>query len=579
MPSLGAAELFKLLKGSFDEYNSGDLSSGESPSARFLDSYSRWIGDDGNLSFRFDHGFITINNEYLENEIHNTDDARWFADACTERKIFELTFAPDVSADELTVLMEVFAKEAFFFSDHTVATQYLAAQNVKQIQANPPNLEDSFYGASPLSARSRFSAKQLEYTNDELVEPAHIESARSLFISNEDRERLSRDITGLIQEGALGRVAQALTLIRNDLRSSERMNRELGFSGYQVVIRTLIEKRQTKALYSIVKSMPFDLRICREPDLYAMHLDTFVDILEFFRGEHKYRPLIFGLTVLSEQIMRQTDNIKPLVKVKLEYLVTPRLVEILMRRADEDPSLKSYLQVLLKDHALGLLRPLLVALYEADNKHVRKIILDVLHGMGSVVYSDLLHDLVAAIDKDAPWYIKRNLLSVLAADPPKELEPLLARLEAVEEHPKVVGWLMRCRFLLHLPESKRKSLAMLESESDSRGLIKLIGYAARAGHSYYAKPLIDFAENHEDGKVRRAAVSALGRIRSHEAQDYLLAILNKSSLFKSKTLSAKRVAAAQSLSASHDPRLLSVLTRFTHDRDPEVRAVIQEMLQ
>ena len=544
-----------------------------------------WLRRDGNLTISLERATITINQSSLENDQQKLDLVRWFKNLCNKRHISELLFLKNVNEGDLHQLFRILHKEDYLFSNHATAPQLLAIANVHRIQINSPTMEDSFTRQVPFSMGENFYLDRDGETEfhlpEQAVSPAiQANLVEDLFITQDDLDTLRTTMRHLVAKGALTRVADALTLMRNDLRSLDRGDRELAFSSYQVVINILIETGETRALYRIVKAMPFDLRICQEYDLYNIHLQTFACILKHFESQAKYRPLLYGLTVLAEQSLRHRDPFKSLLEDQLKSFLRPELLERLVKEAETEPDLRSRMNILFREHALGIFNTLLEVLFETKERRLRKVILETLHDMGEVIYPDVMNELDLAIKEHKPWYIKRNLLLLLSRQPPDSLLPQLIWLDQHETSKRVLALVYKCAYRIDSQEALTFGHELANRNLEESWLLEMMGYVGDGGLPAYAALLIDIAERHHLSSVRLAAISTLGQLLdSPVAVDYLKSIVNKTSFFKTRNSSKRRITAVRALAASNAPQHLTFLAKFVRDKDAKVRKVLEEVLE
>ena len=532
-----------------------------------LESYRALKGEDGDMSLRFEEGNILINGKPLDDEVFREESCSWFYQYCRDRKINEVILLEGLEERDLLKFIDLLHKRSTLFTNIHIPSQVLLSQGVYKIQINPLFFSDSFEAAIPLFG-------DLEALDEQV--PGDV-IKNEPFVPSGELELLKKSILRLIGQNKLNKVAESLTLIQRDLRSRERENRELAFPSYRVVVRILIEKEQYKALYAIIKSIPTDLRHCKDPDLYGYHLQTLMDILVYFRKNGKLKPVIVGLSAIAEQAMVQSKVNKRIIDRALTPFLEPGLVKVLLTRGLYHESLKPYIQALFKENGLGILHPVLHHLYQSNDKLERKMILDLLRKMGTDIYAEVIAELTVAIEDDREWYIKRNLLALLSIKPPPELASLLVIMEEKETHHKVRDAVLRCIYVMKDRKIIKLGKRLLDNETSTANLMKLLGYVGAGRRKAYAPNLIMLSEGHPDERVQNKALLMLGKLDSQQGSDYLKQILGRKSFFKSKAISQRRVIAAQALSSGRDPKILSFLSRFSQDKDKEVRAIVQQV--
>lgn len=400
------------------------------------------------------------------------------------------------------------------------------------------------------------------------AEASRQEHANGLFISSQDQNALFETIDQLIDGGNLSKVAEILTMIRRDLTAQARDDREIAFSSYQVVVSTLIGARQDRSILAILKTMGEDLLRCKEVDLFAVHLETLIKIIIFFEEAPLPRYYLEALNVLANQALRQYDERRPVVDQKVQMMLEPHKVEVLLGYREND--LREGVKKLFHQHGSGILTPLLNTLYESKDRNHRKRLLEILHIQGPLIYPRLLEELKQSIETGRPWYIKRNLLTLLSVKPPIELMALAPNLLS-ESSNRVVDITCRCIFTIHDQRAFAYGRKLLR-EADPPTLKKFLGYLHASREPAYINTLIEIVKRHEVVQIRMDALNVLGRIGGDDVLKYLVSILEKSPKGDVQKL---RVGAARAMVVSRDPKALKMLIKYERDSDKELRALVQ----
>ncbi|MDJ0838463.1 MAG: HEAT repeat domain-containing protein [Acidobacteriota bacterium] len=397
-----------------------------------------------------------------------------------------------------------------------------------------------------------------------------------LFITEEDYRALYAGIAQAVHDQDLNRVGETLTMIRTDLASPSREDREIAFSSYHVVVRVLIDEGRNRQLFMLLKTLGTDLARCTEADLYALHLDTLVLIIRYFDKKSMTEYYLYGVDIICTQTLRQKGQIRNLLEEQSVALLTmSRLADLLTEKNQE---LQTMVRALLGKRGAGLLKPLLYALFNSGDRNMRKRLLEVLHMQGPVIYPELLVELQDAITHNQPWYVKRNLLTLLSIKPPKDLVPMLDELLKEEEHPKMRDLVCRC--LYQIPHERAYSMGKrILRKADARQQVKLLGYLHVSRDPEYFSTVCRVFENSEVERVRQDALNVMGRMATEEAVDYLEKVVANYSRSKGKgEPSSVRMGAVRAMIASKQPKAMRHLLKHRKDPDKAVRALIQKAL-
>ncbi|CAM2007211.1 hypothetical protein [Acanthopleuribacter pedis] len=394
-----------------------------------------------------------------------------------------------------------------------------------------------------------------------------------LFISREDRETLMQTMFRFIDQDRLKKVAESLTMMRRDMGSPEYEVRRLAFSSYHVVVLALIERDQLRPLSSILKSLDKDLHECKEIELYHVHLQSLIEILKWMRKKKQYVRLFFALDLLAREKMRKSTEIQAIVKKQLRKILDLSLMEDLMRL--EFPEIKPYFKSLFVQHGLAVVDSCMQALFHSEDRSVRKKLLEILMRLGPMIYPLLLKELDNAIRRDSPWYIKRNLLTIMAKDPPVELLPFLDQL-LEERNTRILDLVYRCLFLINDRSAVEKGKMLLKRASG--GLrTKLFQYVRLSKEPAYARFIAGLYEGEENLKEKIDIINILATLDSADSIAFFDKILKKTRLFESKEEAKLRGEAAKALAASEHAAARTALTKYARDKNEVVRMMVEKI--
>lgn len=441
---------------------------------------------------------------------------------------------------------------------------------------SPPEGFESFqrtgYDSGPVSAPMGFESFQRSHPRQE-QRPRKSESGVHLFISQEDRETLMQSMFRFIDQDRLKKVAESLTMMRRDMGSPEYEVRRLAFSSYHVVVLSLTARDQLRPLSSILKSLDNDLRDCKEIELYHVHLQSLLEILKWMRKKKHYVRLFFALDLLAREQMRKSAEIQAVVKKNLDALLDLSLIEELMRL--EIPEVKPYFKSLFVQHGLGVVDPCMQALFLSEDRSVRRKLLEILMRLGPMIYPLLLKELDSAIRRDSPWYIKRNLLTIMAKDPPVELLPFLDQL-LEERNTRILDLVYRCLFLINDRSAVEKGKLLLKRASG--GLrTKLFQYVRLSKEPAYARFIAGLYDGEENLKEKIDIIHILATLDSADTIAFFDKILKKTRLFESKEEGRLRAEAAKALAASEHAAARTALTKYARDKNEVVRAMVEKI--
>lgn len=245
-------------------------------------------------------------------------------------------------------------------------------------------------------------------------------------------------------------------------------------------------------------------------------------------------------------------------------IATPeRLREIL----SGDPLDVKTLDLLLPQLGVEAAAPMLEALVEADAVQTRRLLLDRLVALGP----ELGPLAVARLDGAAPWYVTRNLLSILAELPavPPDFDPLSY---ADHEDPRVRREAMR---LLLRNETTRDRAICLGLADDDEQVVRMAVTAAADRVPRAAIPLlVSRVTQGGDSGQRVAAIRVLAGSSAPAALEALLTIAAPRRALLGTKLPPRSPEYLAALAGLHrfgaDPRARAALAAAARSRDPAI---------
>lgn len=603
----------------------------------FLKVYKRFLDPEGHLYVAFENGLVSLNGEILEHDMQQLAACKWLYKICVDRKVYSVVMDNGLTKQDMNKFLKVLRQEPKMYPSPDTASKLLFRQMVQRIQINPVPADQTFsslnmppgllnsagrpHDENPAASAPGFvepdphiihntqpsdpsdyqggfkptntglgrvhsvnpweANKPVQHLGTGGVAPSRrghsevdIERERPAFISEREFHQLQATMIDFIRQQKLKKVAAALSMMRKDLASDRRGDRELAYSSYQIVVRALIKERQDKPLNSVLRSLLNDLQSCKEEDLYQVHSDTLGYILEYFWEVGDLKPFIYGIDILANQNLRQTPNIQKMVDAQLNEYLSLHTMETLFTLTDD---LQDAVNTMFNKHGVGLVRPTLRVLYDSENRNVRKTALEHLTTMGPIIYPILIHDLRQSMMKDEAWYVVRNLLTLLSKRPPVELVDLLDDLLTHEQR-QIRDLTSRCLFFINHPTAVERGNALIHKANPSQ-FGKLLGYLAISKEPAFADALVDrYRDEAIDDRKRVDIIDTLGRLDSPTTIDFLDSLLGKSSVFSKREPAEIRVAAAKALSQSRHAPALGALTKYQRDKQTEVREIVAKSL-
>jgi len=523
-----------------------------------------WLIESDEVMIRLEEDIFSFNGLFLE-PIHNRDPSvQWMRKIFQERRIHEIRILDGFTALDLRKLIEVLIAPSHQFRDTTVASQMMTSAGIAKVLVNPPSVDDSFHAVDTFIG--------LDGSEREMIPLAPPDSeAPEPTIDDNEREALLGQTRQMIAEGRANHVALMLEDLQPMITSRKEARREFGFSRYRVLVDALIEARQDTILYSTVKAVANHLREVGDERHFAMHLETYSRVLDFFR-DRNYKPVVYGITALAT-LKQEKPERAPLIHERLATMLTPDYLLALLATARIDQGLRPYLEALLK-RAPAIVDYLLEALATSEDKLERKLLLDALMRPGDRVFPDIIRRLRIAIADGAPWYLKRNLLTILASNPPPALiDPLLSMWDR-ERHPRVRALMERIVFVFDDERCIEIGRDLLK-KADDKSLVRLIRFVEAGKVDDFAQDLIALFQSHDDPTVRQQALLALGRY-GPGGRELLARVLGEKRRGKPRWPSQLRRAAIRAL--AEDPANLDLIAERTDDPDIKVRETAEVAL-
>jgi hypothetical protein len=533
-----------------------------------------WCGHNGSVSLRVWPRVLEVNGTHLQ-IADSRDSIQWFHDRCRKRAMEELLFLGMLAPHDFQVFMTLMLQDRSLFEDADFPSSFLLAQQVSLIQVNPPNVEDSFFGAAPFQIDTLDLSKLPREERPNPVQTSALHDA----MSSEESQELHRQTLTWIEKDQREAIHNCIAHLRSGLENQFREVQVRGYVGLRVVVTTLIEQRQTQILYAVLKAFPKMVAADASADLLAFHLETFSAVMTFFQEQQKIRPLVFAFEWLANWRFHAKQPLSQLATELLDQHFEPDVIAQIATLQQSDPVLAEHWKKLLTNYPRALAKPLLFYLYDSEEKTFRELLLDVLKGVMSHISGDVTREVHRAMERKAPWYIKRNLLTLLQEDPPASLSPLLVRMLGEESQPQLREMLYSCAFKLHTPKLQRlcdQALNQLETEAE---ILPFIEYIRAGKQPHYVGHLRRFFRKALSDEVSQAAIQAMAVIGGSEALASLDRVLSHRSLFTKRAKVRLRRYAAEALKLGDDPELRRLAERFATDRDDVVRQACRSVLR
>lgn len=518
------------------------------------------MGTQGFLELEYRDAFLHVNGYMQSEKIQRHPLVRWLQKTLHDRSITKMTLQSRPTIREIQVLARVFNTDPAAFSDPNMAQSLLDQGGVAQIRFNE--------GAA--SQERQTAASQKADTGDFFSSPERASHGK-IEMSPQEEYTLKHNILALIRNKKLDRVAESLALICRDLYASDRKLREMGVASYRVVVRTLIEDKLEHPLNQVQRGIFRDLDQIEEDDVFAYHLETLHEILDFFKNAVLLRPMIDGMEWLAGRAHRYTKVRRDLIsELFLTFLDGPT-VDMLIRHIDTNSAFKPSLQKLFTHYGTSFVRPFLEVLYKTESRSLRHAVMRQLQRMGPVIQPDLLRELKRHVDAGGPWFVKRNLLQLLAEQPPVEMVGLLEQLVR-ENQPKLFDLISRCLFRIAHQDAFQLGKRLLASSPEPEK-VKLIAQVGSGKLKAYCGVLVEMIEGQVSDEVKVSAIRALGRLDTEAGVTCLKRVLANKSMFGGKSREQLREAAAHGLAACALPQAREALRAFAGDRNKTVRNI------
>ncbi|MCB1043691.1 MAG: hypothetical protein KDC35_12170 [Acidobacteria bacterium] len=525
------------------------------------------IERDGGLTLEVNAHFLMVNGQYVEPKHLNKAVIDWFVGHCMERKIAEVSMTAGLNKRELEAFVQLFKTDPLLFNDESVASRILVPAGVEHIQINASRLDNSFNAARPLA----------EQKTPELpvVEPQHTSNMfePDLFISQDSGSTLRARVNEQLQQKEVWKVVDFMANMRKHFHSKSPDVQRLALSRYRIVLEAVVERDLDEVVHSVFKTIPQDMEVLLDDASFNLHLNSLCLLLDRYLTQRFYPGIVFGFYTLAS-FAAQRPNTES--EDRLRERLTPELMAELFKAKNTDTRLDRNIKVLFTERPTIICRTLIHHLGESEDKQERRTVLNVLSAMGSSIHDELVSSLRSAMNNQAPWYLQRNLLFVLAASPPESMTTTLKQLLEQPMHEKVADQAHRCLFALSDPELVDQGVKLIDQASNAT-LSTFLHIIGNAQNSAYAESLIDLAERQSDDRMALQVMTALAKTGSGHALTYLTGILQETSLLAKFKSGSRRLSAAQALSTSGHRTLMAALTRFKNDKDARVAALAQQM--
>ncbi|MDQ6829333.1 MAG: hypothetical protein M3081_10750 [Gemmatimonadota bacterium] len=224
-----------------------------------------------------------------------------------------------------------------------------------------------------------------------------------------------------------------------------------------------------------------------------------------------------------------------------------------------------------------IIEPLLDALETAEARATRRKLLDLLSGFGDPVGPFI----VQRLDMDAPWFVLRNLLTLLYRLP--EMPGSFAPIRFMT-YPDPRVRREAFKLLLRMPSKRDEAVTTAMADKDER-IVQMALIAAGESCPRAAVPVIIRRVNEGTlhAELRLLAVRVAAAVKSPATLEWLLTFTAaKRRWFRKRTLARKSpemIAALTALATQYrnEAGASNVLALASRDTDPEIRAAVKQI--
>ena len=276
-----------------------------------------------------------------------------------------------------------------------------------------------------------------------------------------------------------------------------------------------------------------------------------------------------GIAMLLDLLDRAPEGSK-VAEALWQLVATPENIRHLLREEQIDPQL---LERITTRMGLDVVELLLEGLETSETRTMRRKLLDLLAKFGSDVGPMVVKRLN---DEDVPWYVQRNLLTLLAMLPqiPDEFQAQKFMTHGDERVRREA-----LKLLLRTPKTREQTIVAALGDRDD-GIVKLAMQAALDQCPKAAVPLIvrHVERKSINPELRALGLRVVGSSKDPAQLPWLLnyAVTRTRFLRREKLLpkSPEMLAALTGLASgwSEDPSVANVLERAQKSKDLEIRA-------
>jgi HEAT repeat protein len=254
-------------------------------------------------------------------------------------------------------------------------------------------------------------------------------------------------------------------------------------------------------------------------------------------------------------------------------LVTPAVARLLterLRHATRDEARRDELVAAAAPLGADIARALVAALEEAEDRSVRRALLDAL-----VAAAPRAPEVLADMVRDRRWFVVRNAVTVLGEIEGEQAVQHLTQVLA-HTHPRVRREAVMALARIGSDDAAQLILGMLDDPDEGvRAAAAMTLGVLEVGRG--VRPLLDRLEREERPDVQVEILRALGQLRDPGA---VTAVEKRAQPSRfSRTPVPVRIAAFRALAAIGTPHARAVLREGLDDREPEVRTAVRAALR
>jgi hypothetical protein len=537
----------------------------------------------GELALEWHSKGISINGQNITNVQLSRPQSQYFLTIHRNTNCLGLIFKKDPEKNQLYELGKWLHKATqlkLTFDEFQTALAPFIADTILLIppggfantpaQPGPSSATNEAPPASASEHMPELENSNLDQSFKGLLKPSVPNVQDRLFeMTNSEKIMLSQNVGEWVQRQEFDRILAAAEEFLNGLSGMDPGAALMSAKKLHFFILQVDQANSAEIIVALFRTIDRALGTFPRDEIFEQALHAWRILMKSLRRQNQLGTFIEGMVNLLQLIRLQKAHRQELMTQTLNALLDHKLMEFFLELAHAGKPISSQIQNFFLTFHKELIRPLLQVLYFSQQQSVRRQALSLLVKTGKEISPIVITDLDKAMQQRTPWYVKRNLLTLLIKFPHPDLAKYVRAL-AEDPDERVQEQLLLAMMTLKSPATVEMAMAKLTQQPMEMAQ-KSLKIAARCSNGLYEPFFSRLFFQVEDLEFQKEILVAMGRFHTKGATEFLYQVISEKKLLSYRFPKELRVLATKSLSENLHASAVHLLYNLRNNKEEEIQ--------